>query len=113
MDVSRVAHVRKDKRLKHIEKLLYFFLLDLAGETGNIHMSMRALEKETDISIAALSAAIPRLASLNYIRASKLPGKTGHESYLIYLADVPQPPPTETMEVRLDGVKVTIRVEKE
>jgi len=111
---AAIQRVRHDGRLKHLEKLLYLYLLDLAGESGSIHMSMRALERETDISIAALSAAIPRLTQLNYIRASLFPGKTGHASYLIFVDPHAQDaPPVETIEVRVEGVKVTIRVEKE
>ncbi len=116
MDVyqTAVGRVRKDARLSHIEKLLYLFLVDLTQEQGSIHMSMRALTQETGISSAALVPAIPRLKELGYIRASKLPGKSGHENYLIYVdMTAEEPKPVQTMEARINGVKVTIRVEKE
>src|SRR5215467_12597994 len=107
MDVYQAAieRVRLDKKLKHIEKLLFLFLVDLAEQQGgSIHMSLRALEKSTDVSIAALSLAIPRLSQLGFIRASLLPGKTGHASYLIYVDPTiaAEKPPAEVMEVRVN-----------
>lgn len=116
MDVyqTAVARVRKDGRLSHLEKLLYLFLVDIAQEQGSVHLSMRALSQATSISPAALVEAIPRLRDLGYIRASKLPGKSGHSNYLIYVDMTTQEPkPAQVMEVRIDGVKVTIRIEKE
>lgn len=116
MDVyqTAVGRVRRDARLSHLERLLYIFLVDIAQESGSIHMSMRALTKETGISSAALVDAIPRLKSLHYIRADKLPGKSGHENYLIFTdVEASEMKQVQMMEVRIDGVKVTIRVEKE
>ena len=115
MDISAaIARVRKDTRLSHLERLLYIFLTEIVEEQGgSIHMSLRALSLETSISAAALVDCIPRLRDLGYIRASKLPGKSGHETYLVLIADLPEPKPVQIMEAKIDGVRVTIRVEKE
>lgn len=112
MDIlDTIARIRLDTRLKSIEKLLFLFLVDLASESGSVHLPMRVLEKETGISVAAISVAIPRMRDAGYIRASKLPqAESGHVSYLIYIAEQPMST-AQSVEFRLKGVRVRITIE--
>src|SRR6266567_5632441 len=57
--------------LSHAEKWLYTCLRDLCGEAGECWRSLRALAKETGISIASLSSMIPHLAQVGLIDAMK------------------------------------------
>jgi len=59
------------KELSHAEKWLYTCLRDLCGEAGECWRSLRALAKETGISIASLSSMIPHLAQVGLIDAMK------------------------------------------
>src|SRR6266567_111995 len=59
------------QELSHAEKWLYTCLRDLCGEAGECWRSLRALAKETGISIASLSSMIPHLAQVGLIDAMK------------------------------------------
>ena len=59
------------QELSHAEKWLYTCLRDLCGEAGECWRSLRALAKETGISIASLSSMIPHLAQVGLIDAVK------------------------------------------
>ncbi len=59
------------QELSHAEKWLYTCLRDLCGEAGECWRSLRALAKETGISIASLSSMIPHLEKVGLIDAVK------------------------------------------
>jgi len=59
------------QELSHAEKWLYTCLRDLCGEAGECWRSLRALAKETGISIASLSSMIPHLEKVGLIDAMK------------------------------------------
>ncbi len=115
---SAFSFLRRDRRLDTTEKYFLTCLVDLADEQGRVHLPLERLHEETGISTGKLSSAIKVLAALHYIRASKAPNETGHESWLIYLGDgvsapsaVPSSERSVTTQVAANGMRVTVIVE--
>jgi len=79
----------KYKDLSHTEKWLYTCLRDLCGKKGTCFRTLRSLKEETDISIASLSAMIPRLHAAGLIHAEKKRrSTTGKEIWHISIVDI-------------------------
>lgn len=79
----------KYKELSHTEKWLYTCLRDLCGRKGTCFRTLRSLKEETDISIASLSAMIPRLHAAGLIHAEKKRrSASGKEIWHISIVDI-------------------------
>jgi hypothetical protein len=99
-----IAQIRKDRRVDTMTKWLYACLLDICEPGGRCHLSLRELTRETGISVGKLSESVKLLKQLGYIRANKMPNRSGHDAWLIEIPkdeeqETPSPPSQTTVEV--------------
>jgi len=66
------------KNLTKLQKLLYIYLRDLAGEDGTCYRSLRTLQEETEFSIGYLSENIPILHNEGLIHAEMKSSPSTH-----------------------------------
>jgi len=77
------------KNLTKMQKLLYIYLRDLAGEDGTCYRSLRTLQEETGFSIGYLSENIPILHNEGLIHAEMKKSATTHwEVWHISIVDI-------------------------
>jgi hypothetical protein len=113
-----IGRAIRDERLAgsdvyFLAALLYLF--DTYDTT--LHLTMREYQKEMNLSMGAISSAIPRLAELGYVRGGLYPNEKGHDSWRLSLADAPESEanarPVAIHKFQHGNAKVTIVFEEE
>jgi hypothetical protein len=120
-----LERTRRDTRLSLSDRIFYecfVNILDLTKQE-HIHAPMRTLIEQMNLSMGAITNAIPRLIEFGYIRGGKYPNERNLESWRLYLLDLrlspaaqqeaPKRRPLDMKRYTFDGISVTITVEQE
>lgn len=119
-----LERTRRDSRLALSDRIFYECFVNILDLTEQelIHAPMRDLIREMNLSMGAITNAIPRLIEFGYIRGGKYPNERNLESWRLYLVDLRLAPgaqmepsqhkPLDVKRYTFDNIAVTITVEQ-
>jgi hypothetical protein len=114
----RIQYADSDESLRMAERLFYHALvLYLTDEHGRAHLTLNEYHEQAHLGNGTVAEVIPRLIEKGYVRGTLTPKPgRGYESWLLYLADMPEQPKPEdrrkkVLVERVEGLKITITIE--
>lgn len=120
---------RKDERLQLSDRIFLDYMINYldVNQSEYMHLSMRDLEQEMQLSMGAITNAIPHLQECGYIAGGLFPKmyeRREYDCWRLYLADLPpvpeaepkkqhtKKPPLDVYEHRHGNIKVTTIIEE-
>lgn len=120
---------RKDERLQLSDRIFLDYMINYldVNKADYMHLSMRDLEQEMQLSMGAITNAIPHLQECGYIAGGLFPKmyeRREYDCWRLYLVDQPPLPeperqeqstkksPLDVHEYRHGNMKVTVIVEE-